>query len=53
MARRGDGLYSRGNSWYLDCRIDGARHVVKLGKGIKRTVPEELGIIARSKILKG
>jgi hypothetical protein len=27
--------------------------VVKLGKGIKRTVAEELGIIARSKILKG
>jgi integrase len=43
----------RGNSWYLDCRIDGARHAVKLGKGIKRTVVEEWGIIARSKILKG
>jgi hypothetical protein len=27
--------------------------MVKLGKGIKRTVAEELGIIARSKIFKG
>ncbi len=34
MARRGDGLYLRGNTWYLDCRLNGARYVVRLGKGI-------------------
>ena len=28
----GDGLYLRGNTWYLDCRIDGSRYVIKLGK---------------------
>jgi hypothetical protein len=37
MARRGDGLYLRGQTWYLDCRINGGRHVVKLGKNIKAT----------------
>jgi hypothetical protein len=30
--RKGDGLYLRGRTWILDCRIDGTRHVVKLGK---------------------
>jgi hypothetical protein len=36
MARHGDGLYLRGQTWYLDCRVNGARHVVRLGKGIAR-----------------
>jgi integrase len=53
MARRGDGLYLRGNTWYLDCRIDGTRHVVKLGKHIKRTVAGELADVKRAAILKG
>ena len=53
MARRGDGLYLRGNTWYLDCRIDGTRHVVKLGKNIKRTVAGELADVKRAAILKG
>jgi len=53
MARRGDGLYLRGNTWYLDCRIDGMRHVVKLGKYIKRTVAGELADVKRAAILKG
>src|SRR5262245_38681047 len=53
MARRGDGLYLRGTTWYLDCRIDGRRHVVKLGKDIKRTVAGELANVKRAAILKG
>ena len=53
MARRGDGLYLRGSVWYLDCRINGARHVVKLGKNIKRTVAGEIANIKRAAILKG
>lgn len=52
MARKGDGLYQRGKVWYLDCRINGARHVEKLGKGISRTVAGELANIARTKILR-
>ena len=38
MARRGDGLYLRGKTWYLDCRLNGTRHVVRLGKSITRSV---------------
>ena len=53
MARHGDGLYLRGQTWYLDCRIDGKRHVVKLGKNIKRTVAGELANVKRAAILKG
>ena len=52
MARRGDGLYLRGSTWYLDCRISGQRHVVKLGKNIKRTVAAELASVKRAAILK-
>jgi hypothetical protein len=25
MARHGDGLYLRGQTWFLDCRINGVR----------------------------
>jgi hypothetical protein len=53
MARRGDGLYLRGQTWYLDCRLNGVRHVVKLGKNIKRTVAGELANVKRAAILKG
>lgn len=53
MARRGDGLYLRGRMWYLDCRIAGARHVVRLGKGINRTVAGEIASVKRAAILKG
>jgi len=28
MARRGDALYLRGKTWYLDFRHDGSRHAV-------------------------
>lgn len=53
MARKGDGLYLRGSTWYLDCRIDGQRHVVRLGKGITHTVAGELANVKRAAILKG
>jgi len=50
-----DGLYQRGKSgvWWLDCRINGQRHQVKLGKGISRTVATELAQVKRASILKG
>lgn len=53
MARRGDGLYLRGIMWYLDCRINGARHVVRLGKNIQRTTAGELANVKRAAILRG
>ena len=38
MARRGDGGYLRGKTWWLDFTHEGKRHVARLGKGINRTV---------------
>ena len=34
MARRGDGIFLRGETWYLDCLINGVRHQKRLGKGL-------------------
>lgn len=53
MARYGDGLYLRGQTWYLDCRLNGARHVVRLGKGIARHAAKEIAQVKRGAILKG
>ncbi len=53
MAIKGDGLYLRGKTWYLDCRLNGARHVVRLGKGITRSVAGEIATVQRGAILKG
>ena len=53
MARRGDGLYQRGRSWYLDCRINSTRHVLRLGKNISKTVAGELASVKRAAILRG
>jgi integrase len=39
--------------WILDCRINGRRHVVRLGKKISRTVAAELASVKRAGILKG
>ena len=52
MARRGDGIYSRRKTWWLDFRHDGKRHIVRLGKGINKTVARELAGIKRADILK-
>ncbi len=48
MARRGDGLYLRGTVWYLDCRINGTRYMVKLGKHIGRNDARDIAIVKRS-----
>jgi integrase len=53
LARRHDGIYIRGNTWWLDFRHDGKRHIVRLGKGINKTVAHELAGIKRGDILKG
>src|SRR5262245_65368230 len=53
MAGRGDGLYLRGKSWYLDCCINGVRHQKRLGKSIARSVAVELAQVQRGQILKG
>jgi len=53
MARKGDGLILRGKSWYLDCTINGQRHQRRLGKGISRSIAQELAQIQRAAILKG
>jgi hypothetical protein len=42
MARRGDGIYQRGKTWWLDFTHEGTRHVVRIGKGISRTVAGEI-----------
>ncbi len=42
MARRGDALYLRGKTWYLDCRHKGVRHAVRLAKALKLKVAELL-----------
>ncbi len=53
MARHGDGLYLRGQTWYLDCRLNGARHVIRLGKQITRHAAKEIAQVKRGAILKG
>lgn len=37
MARRGDGLYLRGRTWWLDFTHHGKRHIVGLGRIITWT----------------
>jgi hypothetical protein len=37
MARRGDGIYLRRNTWWLDFTHEGTRHVARLGKGLLRS----------------
>ncbi len=55
MQKMRDGIYSRGKggTWWLDCRINGQRHQVKLGKGISRSVAAEIAQVKRAAILKG
>lgn len=53
MARRGDAMYQRGNTWWLDFRHEGQRHVVRIGKGINRTAAREIAGVKRAGILKG
>ena len=53
MARRGDGIYQRGETWWLDFTHRGERHVARLGKNISRTVAGELARVQRAAVLKG
>jgi integrase len=53
MARRGDGIYQRGRTWWLDFVHEGKRSYVKLGKGITRTVAGEIAVVKRGQVLKG
>ena len=53
MARRGDGLFLRGRTWILDCRVRGRRYVITLGKDIGRSVALELAHVKRAAILRG
>lgn len=53
MARRGDGIYLRGKTWWLDFVHDGRRHVARIGKGINRTAAGEIASVKRAAILKG
>jgi integrase len=53
MARRGDALYLRGKTWYLNCSIKGTRYQRRLDKGISRSVALELAQVQRAAILKG
>ena len=54
MARRGDAIYERGKkNWWLDTVIKGVRYQKRLGKGITRSVAQELAQVQRAAILKG
>src|SRR5262245_58639336 len=53
MARRGDALYLRGETWYLGCSINGRRYQKRVGKGITRSVARTLASVLRAAILKG
>lgn len=53
MARRGDGIYIRGKTWWLDFTHQGKRHQERLGRNINRSVARELAAIKRAAILKG
>lgn len=54
MARRGDGIYERGDkNWWMDIWINGVRYQKHLGKGIPRRVALDLSRIQRAAILKG
>ncbi len=42
MARRGDALYLRDKTWYLDALINGTRYQKRPGKHISHSVAREL-----------
>src|SRR5712692_8561766 len=53
MARRGDGIYQRGKTWWLDFTFQGERHIVRLGSHIARSAARDLAAVRRAEILKG
>ena len=52
MARKGDGIYLRGSTWWLDAYINGQRYQRPIGKNIKRAAALELATIKRTAILR-
>jgi integrase len=52
MARKGDGIYLRKNTWWLDAIINGRRYQMPLGKNIKRSAASEIATAKRAGILK-
>lgn len=50
--RRGDGIYLRGKTWWLDFVHRGERHIVRIGSNINRTVAKELASVERAKVLR-
>jgi hypothetical protein len=56
MACRGLGIYQRGGkggTWWLDFTHQGRRYVIRLGRGISRSVAAELASVERARILRG
>jgi integrase len=53
MVKRGDGIYKRGNTWWLDFKHEGKRHYERLGKFISKTAAREIAQVKQSQILKG
>ena len=53
MARRGDGIYLRSRTWWLDFTHEGKRHITRLGKNISRTTAVRLARVKRAAVLKG
>jgi hypothetical protein len=53
MARRGDAIYRRNRTWWLDFVHRGDRYVVRIGSNINRTVAKEIAQVERARILRG
>jgi integrase len=53
MARKGDGLYLRSRTWWLDFTHEGQRHQRRLGKMISRKIAAEIAQVRRGEILRG
>jgi integrase len=51
--RRGDGIYRRGKTWWLDFVHQGRRHVVRIGANVNRTVAKEIASVERARVLRG
>ncbi len=52
MARRGDGLFLRGKTWWLDFQHDHTRHTERLGRNISLAAAREIATVKRSAILR-
>ena len=52
MQSKGDGLYVRGKTWYLDFRHEHTRHFLKLGRGIAHSVAANIATVKRGEIIK-